>query len=108
MMTYLNLQVMMERRLMKFQPIPPQKPKRKVNVRSSRKEDNVNKHEHVNAADTYEVNAAGGKTSIELQDDPDMPELEDYSIFEDAEDDGAEAEHEHMGCIYASTCISSF
>ncbi|GJW04663.1 putative ribonuclease H-like domain-containing protein [Tanacetum coccineum] len=31
---------------------------------------------------TNEVNAVGGKTSIELPFDPDMPALEDYSIFD--------------------------
>ncbi|GJU66306.1 putative ribonuclease H-like domain-containing protein [Tanacetum coccineum] len=56
------------------------------------KEDNVNSTNNVNAASTNEVNAVGGKTSIELPVDPDMPELEDYSIFEDDEDVGAEAD----------------
>ncbi|GKB71368.1 putative ribonuclease H-like domain-containing protein [Tanacetum coccineum] len=50
------------------------------------KEDNVNNTNNVNAASTNEVNAVGGKTSIELPLDPNMPELEDYSIFEDDED----------------------
>ncbi|GJZ18177.1 putative ribonuclease H-like domain-containing protein [Tanacetum coccineum] len=42
---------------------------------------------------TNEVNAVGGKTSIELPDDPYMPALEDYSIFDftrNDEDDGVE------------------
>ncbi|GJX75187.1 putative ribonuclease H-like domain-containing protein [Tanacetum coccineum] len=39
-----------------------------------------------------EVNTVCGKTSIELPDDPSMPELEDYSIFRDDEDVGAEAD----------------
>ncbi|GJW15077.1 retrovirus-related pol polyprotein from transposon TNT 1-94 [Tanacetum coccineum] len=46
----------------------------------------------VNAAGTNKVNAVGGKTSIELTFDPNMPALEDYSIFDfsrDDEDDGA-------------------
>ncbi|GKB17204.1 retrovirus-related pol polyprotein from transposon TNT 1-94 [Tanacetum coccineum] len=40
------------------------------------KEDNVNSTNTVNAANTNEVNAVGAKTSIELPDDPNMPELE--------------------------------
>ncbi|GJY14321.1 retrovirus-related pol polyprotein from transposon TNT 1-94 [Tanacetum coccineum] len=46
------------------------------------KEDNVKITNNVNAASTNEVNAVGGKTSIELPFDPDMPALEDYSIFD--------------------------
>ncbi|GJT47515.1 hypothetical protein Tco_0956230 [Tanacetum coccineum] len=37
--------------------------------------------DNVNAASTNEVNAVGGKTSIELPLDPNMAELEDYSII---------------------------
>ncbi|GJY28567.1 hypothetical protein Tco_0404334 [Tanacetum coccineum] len=36
----------------------------------------------VNAAGTNEVNVVGGKTSIELPFDPNMPALEDDSIFD--------------------------
>ncbi|GJV53401.1 putative ribonuclease H-like domain-containing protein [Tanacetum coccineum] len=49
----------------------------------------------VNAAGTNKVNAVGGKTSIELPFDPNMPALEDDSIFDflrDDEDDGAVAD----------------
>ncbi|GJW82892.1 putative ribonuclease H-like domain-containing protein [Tanacetum coccineum] len=60
------------------------------------KEDNVNSTNNVNASSTNEVNAVGGKTSIELPVDPDMPELEDYSIFEDDEDVGAEADMNNL------------
>ncbi|GJW96857.1 putative ribonuclease H-like domain-containing protein [Tanacetum coccineum] len=56
------------------------------------KEDNVNNTNNVNASSTNEVNAVGGKTSIELLLDLNMPELEDYIIFEDDEDVGAEAD----------------
>ncbi|GKF53738.1 hypothetical protein Tco_0160648, partial [Tanacetum coccineum] len=55
------------------------------------KADNVNSTNNVNAASTNEVNVVGGKISIELPDDPNMPALEDYSIFDstrDNEDDG--------------------
>ncbi|GJU68005.1 retrovirus-related pol polyprotein from transposon TNT 1-94 [Tanacetum coccineum] len=44
--------------------------------------------------DGKKVNAVGGKTSIELPFDPNMPALEDYNIFDfsrDDEDDGAAA-----------------
>ncbi|GJR97166.1 retrovirus-related pol polyprotein from transposon TNT 1-94 [Tanacetum coccineum] len=41
------------------------------------KEDNVNSTNTVNAASINEVNAVGAKTSIELPDDLNMPELED-------------------------------
>ncbi|GJW81447.1 retrovirus-related pol polyprotein from transposon TNT 1-94 [Tanacetum coccineum] len=58
------------------------------------KEDNVNNTNNVNtvsstvnAAGTNEVNAVGGKTSIELPFDPNMPALEDYSIFDSSRDD---------------------
>ncbi|GJY87137.1 hypothetical protein Tco_0501765, partial [Tanacetum coccineum] len=59
------------------------------------KEDNVNSTNNDNAASTNEVNAVGGKTSIELPDDPNMLALEDISIFDftrDDEDDGVEAD----------------
>ncbi|GJR55610.1 retrovirus-related pol polyprotein from transposon TNT 1-94 [Tanacetum coccineum] len=49
---------------------------------------------NVNVAGTNEVNVVGGKTSIELPFDPNMPILEDDSIFDfsrDDEDDGAVA-----------------
>ncbi|GJT93435.1 hypothetical protein Tco_1082280 [Tanacetum coccineum] len=44
------------------------------------KEDNVNSTNNVNADSTNEVNDVGGKTSIELPLDPNMSELEDYSV----------------------------
>ncbi|GJV81361.1 retrovirus-related pol polyprotein from transposon TNT 1-94 [Tanacetum coccineum] len=59
------------------------------------KDDNVNSANNVNAASINEVNVVGGKTSIELPDDPNMPALEDYSIFDlssDDQDNGAEAD----------------
>ncbi|GKB84015.1 retrovirus-related pol polyprotein from transposon TNT 1-94 [Tanacetum coccineum] len=60
------------------------------------KEDTVNSTNNVNAASTNEVNDVCGKTSIELPLDPSMPELEDYSIFEDDEDVGAEADMNNL------------
>ncbi|GKC43036.1 putative ribonuclease H-like domain-containing protein, partial [Tanacetum coccineum] len=56
------------------------------------KEDNVNNTNNVNAASTNKVNVVGGKTSTKLPLDPNMSELEDYNIFEDDEDVGAEAD----------------
>ncbi|GKC13288.1 putative ribonuclease H-like domain-containing protein [Tanacetum coccineum] len=59
------------------------------------KDDNVNSTNNVNVASTNEVNVVGGKTSIELPNDPNMPALEDISIFDlsrDNEDFGAEAD----------------
>ncbi|GKF33103.1 putative ribonuclease H-like domain-containing protein [Tanacetum coccineum] len=41
-----------------------------------------NNTNNVNAASTNEVNVVGGKTSIKLPLDPNLPELEDYNIFE--------------------------
>ncbi|GJW12286.1 uncharacterized mitochondrial protein-like protein [Tanacetum coccineum] len=63
------------------------------------KDDNVNNTYNVNAASTNEVNAVGGKTSIELLIDPNMPALEDYSIFDSSrsdEDDDAEADMNNL------------
>ncbi|GJY90962.1 putative ribonuclease H-like domain-containing protein [Tanacetum coccineum] len=62
-------------------------------------EDNVNTSNNVNATSTNKVNVVGGKTSIELPLDPNMPELEDYSIFDSSrndEDDGAEADMNNL------------
>ncbi|GJY40597.1 retrovirus-related pol polyprotein from transposon TNT 1-94 [Tanacetum coccineum] len=53
-------------------------------------EDNVNNTNTVNAASTNKVNVVGLKTSIELPDDPNMPELEDI-VYSDDEDVGTKA-----------------
>ncbi|GJY75567.1 putative ribonuclease H-like domain-containing protein [Tanacetum coccineum] len=63
------------------------------------KDDNVNSTNNVNAASTNEVDTVGGKTSIELPFDPNMPALEDYSIFDSPrndEDVGAEADMNNL------------
>ncbi|GKE86367.1 ribonuclease H-like domain-containing protein [Tanacetum coccineum] len=63
------------------------------------KEDNVNSTNTVNAAGTNKVNTVGGKTSIKLQFDPNMPSLEDYSISDfssNYKDDGAEADMNNL------------
>ncbi|GKA61228.1 putative ribonuclease H-like domain-containing protein, partial [Tanacetum coccineum] len=84
-------------------------PRKESECEDQEKEDNVNSTNNVNivssimsnstnnvnAASINEVNVVGGKTSIELPFDPNMPALEDYSIFDtsrDDEDDDAEAD----------------
>ncbi|GJY29686.1 putative ribonuclease H-like domain-containing protein [Tanacetum coccineum] len=51
---------------------------------------------NVNVASTNEVNTVGAKTSIELPDDPNMPELEDIVYSYDDEDVGAEADMNNL------------
>ncbi|GJV35819.1 uncharacterized mitochondrial protein-like protein [Tanacetum coccineum] len=70
-------------------------PRKESECNDQEKEDNVNSTNNVNAAGTNKVNAVGGKTSIELPFDPNMPVLEDDIIFDfsrDDEDDGAVAD----------------
>ncbi|GJV49240.1 retrovirus-related pol polyprotein from transposon TNT 1-94 [Tanacetum coccineum] len=70
-------------------------PRKDSECNDQEKEDNVNNTNNVNAASTNKVNAVGGKTSIELPFDPNMPALEDVSIFDFSRDDddvGAEAD----------------
>ncbi|GKB90563.1 putative ribonuclease H-like domain-containing protein [Tanacetum coccineum] len=74
-------------------------PRKDSECKDQEKEDNVNITNTVNAASTNEVNVVGGKTSIELPFDPNMPALEDYSIFDfskDDEDDGAVADMNNL------------
>ncbi|GKD20857.1 putative ribonuclease H-like domain-containing protein [Tanacetum coccineum] len=59
-------------------------------------EDNVNSTNTINAASTNEVNVVGAETSIELLDDPNMPELEDIVYSDDDEDVGAEADMKNL------------
>ncbi|GJX48457.1 putative ribonuclease H-like domain-containing protein [Tanacetum coccineum] len=60
------------------------------------KDDNVNSTNNVNAASTNKVNTVGGKTSIELPDDLNMPALEDIVYSDDDEDVGAEADMNNL------------
>ncbi|GJW53924.1 putative reverse transcriptase domain-containing protein [Tanacetum coccineum] len=63
------------------------------------KEDNVNSTNYVNATSTNKDYVVGGKTSIKLSFDPNMPALEDYNIFDSSrndEDDGAEADMNNL------------
>ncbi|GJR01493.1 putative ribonuclease H-like domain-containing protein [Tanacetum coccineum] len=74
-------------------------PRKDSEYKDQDKEDNVNSANNVNVASTNEVNAVGGKPSIELPCDPDMPALEDYSIFDftiDDEDDGVVADMNNL------------
>ncbi|GJV84006.1 putative ribonuclease H-like domain-containing protein [Tanacetum coccineum] len=57
-----------------------------------KKEDNVNNTNTINVASTNEVNVVGAKTSIELPDDRNMPELEYIVYSDDDEDVGVEAD----------------
>ncbi|GJV59497.1 putative ribonuclease H-like domain-containing protein [Tanacetum coccineum] len=69
-------------------------PRKDSKIIDQEKDDNVNSTNNVNAASTNKVNVVGGKTSIELPDDPNMPALEDIRIFDllrDNKDVGAEA-----------------
>ncbi|GKF20336.1 putative ribonuclease H-like domain-containing protein, partial [Tanacetum coccineum] len=60
------------------------------------KDDNVNSTNNVNAASTNKVNTVGRKSSIELPDDPNKPELEDIVYSDDDEDVGAEADMNNL------------
>ncbi|GJU87927.1 putative ribonuclease H-like domain-containing protein [Tanacetum coccineum] len=74
-------------------------PRKDSECNDQEKEDNVNNTNNVNAASTNKVNVVGGKTSIELLFDPNMPALEDYSIFDSLKDDedvGAEADMNNL------------
>ncbi|GKC04169.1 retrovirus-related pol polyprotein from transposon TNT 1-94, partial [Tanacetum coccineum] len=87
-------------------------PRKDSECKDQEKEDNVNSTNNVNTADnvnivsstvnvagTNEVNVVGGKTSIELPFDPNMPALEDYNIFyfsRDNEDDGSVADMNNL------------
>ncbi|GJT00551.1 putative ribonuclease H-like domain-containing protein [Tanacetum coccineum] len=60
-------------------------PRKDSECNDQEKEDNVNNTNTINAAGTNEVNVVGGKISIELSFDPNMPALEDYNIFDSQE-----------------------
>ncbi|GKB51366.1 putative ribonuclease H-like domain-containing protein [Tanacetum coccineum] len=85
-------------------------PRKDSECKDQEKEDNVNNTNNVNVASTNEVNAVGGKTSIELPVDPNMPALEDYSIFylsRDDEDEGAEADMNNLDTTIQVSHIST-
>ncbi|GJU27320.1 putative ribonuclease H-like domain-containing protein [Tanacetum coccineum] len=70
-------------------------PRKDSECNDQEKENNVNSTNNVNVVSTNEVNDVSGKTRIELPFDPNMPALEDYSIFDysnNDEYDGVEAD----------------
>ncbi|GKF37090.1 hypothetical protein Tco_0113848, partial [Tanacetum coccineum] len=69
------------------------------------KEDNVNSINNVNVASTNEVNVVGAKTSIELPDDLNMPELEDIIYSDDDEDVGTEADMNNLDAFMSISPI---
>ncbi|GJV50122.1 putative ribonuclease H-like domain-containing protein, partial [Tanacetum coccineum] len=84
-------------------------PRKDSECKDQEKEDNVNSTNNVNTASnvntvsstvnvdgTSEVNVVGGKTSIELPFDPNMPALEDDSIFDFTRDDGVVADMNNL------------
>ncbi|GKB41836.1 hypothetical protein Tco_0886778 [Tanacetum coccineum] len=74
------------------------------------KDDNFNSTNNVNVASTNEVNAVGGKTSIELPNDPNMHALEEISIFDlsrDNEDVGVEADMNNLDTTIQVSPIST-
>ncbi|GKF40781.1 hypothetical protein Tco_0124123, partial [Tanacetum coccineum] len=81
-------------------------PRKESECKDQEKEDNVNSTNNVNTvsstinvAGINEVNVVGGKTSIELSFDPNMPALEDDSIFDftrDDKDDGVVADMNNL------------
>ncbi|GJZ35117.1 retrovirus-related pol polyprotein from transposon TNT 1-94 [Tanacetum coccineum] len=74
-------------------------PRKESECNDQEKEDNVNITNNVNATSTNEVYVVGGKTSIELPFDPNIPVLKDYNIFDfsrNDEDDGAMADMNNL------------
>ncbi|GJX33099.1 putative ribonuclease H-like domain-containing protein [Tanacetum coccineum] len=62
-------------------------PRKDSECKDQEKEDIVNSTNTINATGINKVNVVGRKTSIELPADPNMPALEDYSIFDFSRDD---------------------
>ncbi|GKG49060.1 hypothetical protein Tco_0515512, partial [Tanacetum coccineum] len=76
-------------------------PRKDSKYKDQEKKDNVNSINNVNtvsstinAAGTNDVNAVGEKTSIKLPFDPNMPTLEDNSIFDFSRDDGKKVDED--------------
>ncbi|GJS93152.1 putative ribonuclease H-like domain-containing protein, partial [Tanacetum coccineum] len=79
-----------------------------INTTSDRNNtNNVNAVSSIINATGIEVNAVGAKTSIELPDDPNMPELEDIIYSDDAEDVGAEADMNNLNTFIPVSPIPS-
>ncbi|GJS81911.1 putative ribonuclease H-like domain-containing protein [Tanacetum coccineum] len=71
-------------------------PKKESESMDQEKEDNVNSTNNDNVASINKVNVVGAKTSIELLNDPNMPELEDIVYSDDNDDVGAEADMNNL------------
>ncbi|GJS81780.1 hypothetical protein Tco_0748321 [Tanacetum coccineum] len=69
------------------------------------KKDNVNSINNDNASSINEVNVVGSKTSIELLDDPNMPELEDIVYSNDDEDVSVEADINNLDAFMPASLI---
>ncbi|GKF13995.1 putative ribonuclease H-like domain-containing protein, partial [Tanacetum coccineum] len=68
-------------------------------INDQEKDDNVNSTNNVNAASTNKVNVVGKKSSIELPNDPNMPELEDI-VYSDI---GTEADMNNLDAFITLT-----
>ncbi|GJZ08363.1 putative ribonuclease H-like domain-containing protein [Tanacetum coccineum] len=68
----------------------------------------VNSTNNVNAASINEVNAVGGKTSIELLDDPNMHAWKDIVYSDDDEDVGAEANMNNLDAFMPKSLCTEF
>ncbi|GKD07445.1 ribonuclease H-like domain-containing protein, partial [Tanacetum coccineum] len=82
-------------------------PRKDSEYKDQEKEDNVNSTNNVNAASTNKVNVVGAKTSIELPFDPNMPALEDISIYDFSrgdEDDDAETDMNNLDTTIQVSC----
>ncbi|GJR11153.1 putative ribonuclease H-like domain-containing protein [Tanacetum coccineum] len=86
-------------------------PRKDSECNDQKKEDNVNSTNNVNAASTNKVNVVDGKTSIKLPYDPNMPALEDYSIFDfsrNDENDGSMADMNNLATTFRTVLISNY
>ncbi|GKF32291.1 hypothetical protein Tco_0102089 [Tanacetum coccineum] len=69
------------------------------------KDASVNSTNNVNASSTNEVNDVGRKASIELQDEPNIPALEDIVYSDDDEDVGADADMNNLDAFMPISSI---
>nr|GEW06232.1 retrovirus-related Pol polyprotein from transposon TNT 1-94 [Tanacetum cinerariifolium] len=87
-------------------------PRQENDCKDQEEKDSFNSPNRVNAvsstvnAVSNEVNAVGRKSSIELLDDPNMPKLEDISIFKDLNEDvfGVEANLNNLKSTFQRDC----
>nr|GEW64850.1 hypothetical protein [Tanacetum cinerariifolium] len=100
---------------MNYQPVVAV-PRQENKCKDQEEKDRVNSTNRVNVvrstvnATSNEVNAIGRKSSIELLDDPYMPELEDISIFEDSNKDvfGAEVDLNNLESTFQVVSTAKF